>query len=191
MKRSTITKTAGILAATAASLVLAAGPIHAQATASIEIEISPSRIDTQLGSTFDIEVRVSNRGTESSPPLVAHIDITDPTQASSVDPEDWTATLSQVAGVIPPGESRSLRWSLQPISGGSYALYAVALAPGQAEAYASNVVAVDVLSNRPLNSEGVLPAVIAVPVVLGGLLGLVLRRSGVGRRQRTNRPSAR
>ena len=166
-----------LLAPAAAVAVVLTAPAQAQSRAGLDVAISPGHVDTILGESFEVEATVTNEGNGPTAPLAAHIDITDPRQASSVDPEDWTDTLTQELGVIPPGQSRTVQWSLQPISGGNYTLYAVALATTEPDVYVSNAVTVNVLSNRPLNPEGVLPAVIAGPVVLGVLLGLVIRRS--------------
>ena len=76
----------------------------AQSTEGVSVEISPATADGAVGDTFEIEVTVVNRGSEPTPPLAAHIDVTDPTSEGSVDPEDWTVTLTRPVGVVEPGQ---------------------------------------------------------------------------------------
>ena len=62
-----------------------------------------------------------------------------------------------------------VRWNAQPISGGQFVLYAVALAPGATDVASSNVLAINVTERRSLNPEGILPVSIGGPVLVGGL----------------------
>lgn len=155
-------------------VVLSVSP--AAAVEDLEVRVAPESLQTGLGSTEVIEVLVSNSGTQRTGMLSVHIDITDPQSEFSVDPEDWTPELTQLLGSVDPGDSVSLTWELQPITAGSYFLYAVVFEEGSLEVATSRAVVIEVLSNRILNPEGVLPAVIGVPAVVAFLLGLVTRR---------------
>ncbi len=154
-------------------------PALAQSEAELVVEVTPARIDATLGDSFDIEITVTNAGAQPTVPLVAHIDITDPAQSTSVDPEDWTETLNQSLGVIPSGESRSVSWTLQPISPGTFSLYAVTLSGESEEVSASAATIIDVAFSQTLNPEGVLPVVLAGPLVIGALLFMVMRRARI------------
>lgn len=158
-------------------LGLSAAPALGQTAEEVRVEVSPEIIETTLGESFDIEVTVTNLSDQPSAPLVAHIDITDPAQETSVDPEDWTETLSQSVGVISGGATESVTWTLQPISPGSFHLYAVALSSDSAEVQVSPATIIDVEFVQTLNPEGVLPIVLAGPIVVGGLLVFVMRRT--------------
>ena len=158
-------------------MALSAAPAQGQSTEELRVEIDPQTVETTLGESFDIEVTVTNQSDQPSASLVAHIDITDPAQATSVDPEDWTETLSQSLGVIPAGASESVTWTLQPISPGSFYLYAVALSGDNAEVRASPATTIEVEFVQTLNPEGVLPVVLAGPLLVGALLVSVMRRS--------------
>ena len=160
-----------------ALLWLSAAPALAQSAEELQVGISPETIETSLGESFDITVTVTNLSDHPSDHLVAHIDITDPAQETSVDPEDWTETLSQSLGVIPAGATESATWTLQPISPGSFHLYAVALSSDSAKMQVSPATIIDVEFVQTLNPEGVLPVVLAGPIVVGGLLLFVMRRS--------------
>lgn len=165
-----------------AALVLMIQPAGALALERIEVSVEPASITTTLGSTEEVKVTVRNGGASKFGPIAVHIDITDPTSESSVDPEDWTPTLTREISSLEPGEVRSLKWDLQPISSGSFSLYAVVLAADATTLAASNVVTIDVQAVRTLNPEGVLPVAIAMPLITGGLLAAVLRRSRSSRR---------
>lgn len=167
------------LSLASACSMLAVLPAWGQTTSGLQVEVSPGRIDATLGDSFDIVVTVTNLTDQPSSSLVAHIDITDPAQSTSVDPEDWTEDLSQAVGVIPPGESRSATWSLQPISPGSFSLYSVVLSGENAEVQASDATIIEVAFTQTLNPEGVLPVVLAGPIVIAALLYLVIRRGRV------------
>lgn len=157
------------------AFVLAAVPAGAQTMDDVEVVVEPSSAPVVLGETLDISVTVTNNGTAPSAPLVVHIDITDPSSESSVDPEDWTSTLSKTAGVVAPGATKTVTWNIQPISGGSFSLYAVALSEGVSSVASSNVLAVDVADQRSLNPGGILPVAIGVPLVVGFLLLVQIR----------------
>lgn len=148
----------------------------------LTVTMSPAASDVVLGDAFDIRIDVTNTGAAPSSSLVVHIDITDPTSAESVDPEDWTSTLSKPIGALGPGESTYVDWQLQPISPGRFTLYAVSLSANDDSAAISNVVTVDVTDRRTLNPEGILPVAIGVPALIGGLLVLQ-----IGRNRRTSR----
>ena len=94
---------------------------------------------------------------------------------SSVDPEDWTATLSKPIGPVSAGESATVEWTIQPISGGTFATYAVVLSAGADSVAASNVLQITVADQRTLNPGGILPVAIGAPIIVGMLLVAQLR----------------
>ncbi len=141
----------------------------------ITVTIEPTGVSVVLGENFDIEVTITNQSDQPSAALVAHLDITDPAKATSVDPEDWTSTLSKPVGVIEPGGSTRASWNLQPISAGTFAAYAVAISPDAPDVAASNVLTVSVADQRSLNPGGILPLAIGAPVVVGALLVFQIR----------------
>lgn len=159
------------------ALLSSPAPAWAQTDTGLQVDVTPARIEATLGDSFDVEVTVTNSSDEPTVPLVAHIDITDPAQTTSVDPEDWTETLSQTIGVIPPGDRETVSWTLQPISPGSFSLYAVALSAETDQVQASSATLIEVAFVQTLNPEGVLPVVVAGPIVIGTLLFVVMRRA--------------
>lgn len=173
MNRKLLAALGACCAVLATFMPVAAGA--SQLTDTVVLTIDPSNVDVVLGENFDITVTVSNDGIDPTPPLVIHLDITDPDQFTSVDPEDWTATLSQRIGSIEPGESVTVNWNLQPISPGTFSTYAVALSPGVDSVAASNVVGVNVSDQRTLNPGGILPVSLAAPSIVGVLLLMQMR----------------
>ena len=151
----------------------------------LTVTISQASTEVLLGDTFDVRIDVTNTGAAPTSSLVVHIDITDPTSAESVDPEDWTSTLSKPIGALGSGESTHVEWQLQPISPGRFTLYAVSLSAAEDTTAISNVVTVDVTDRRTLNPEGILPVAIGVPLLIGGLLALQ-----IGRTRRAGRSSS-
>jgi len=150
----------------------------------VTIQVVPAATDVLLGEATDLSVVVTNNGSQPTAPIVVHLDITDPTSSTSVDPEDWTSTLSRTVGSIAPGATTSVAWTIQPISGGTFALYAVAIIVGADSLAASNVVEFTVADQRSLNPGGILPVALGVPAAVGLLLLIRIRpvRRGAGPR---------
>ncbi|GEM_PF-6935591 len=156
--------------------VIATASQAAEPLDAVSIEVTPTEVEVQLGERIDLTVTVTNNGEAAVEGLIAHIDITDLDVSGSVDPEDWVKTLSRDVGTLEAGQSATRTWNVQPISSGSFTVYAVALAPEGSTAAASNVVTVDVAHRASLNPQGVLPVSIGVPAVIGALLLTRLRR---------------
>jgi uncharacterized protein (DUF58 family) len=155
-----------------AALLLTATP--GLAVENVTVTITPSELATSVGTKIEIEVGVTNDGAEPTGDLALHIDITDPTRESSVDPEDWVPELTKQLRSVDPGATGTVRWTLNPIAGGDFTLFAVAVerdAGLQPTVLASsNAVPVRVAEARSLNPGGVFPLVLGVPTVLGGVL---------------------
>lgn len=157
---------------------LGAAPAQgAVAPGGVTVSIEPATGSVVLGDTFDLRVSVTNDAAAPTAPLAVHLDVTDPAAATSVDPEDWTPTLTRRVGVIAPGATETVRWTVQPIAGGTFAVYAVALAPGEPGLSASDVLVLTVEEQRPLDPGGILPLAVGVPTLVGALLILQIRRA--------------
>lgn len=179
-----LSATLRILSFVAAAVVLALVTSTAAAgelNDDVAVAIDPPTSSVVLGENLDLRVSVTNNGGVSSPPLVVHLDITNPDQSTSVDPEDWTATLSQSIGEVGPGETVVVHWTIQPISPGTFATYAIALSPGVDNIAASNILEVQVADQRSLNPGEILPVAIAAPTLVGLLL---LAQTRLSRRDR-------
>ena len=160
-----------------AALVVTIQPAGAESLAGLAVEVTPTTSSIDLGEMVEVSVSVTNTSTEPAEAIIAHIDITDTDRSGSVDPEDWTATLSEPIDSLGPGETATATWKVQPISPGTFTLYAVALAPGASDVASSNTLTVEVADRRSLNPQGILPVSIATPVLVGGLLANQYRRN--------------
>lgn len=149
---------------------------------SIDVRVDPRAASMKLGETLQLHVTVTNNGAEATPELVTHLDVTDPTKSTSVDPEDWTSTLSKTVGAIAPGGNAVIEWNVQPISSGDFVAYAVAISPDSPSIAASNAAAIRVEHQQTLNPHGILAVAVVVPAVLGALLLLQRWRSRRPRR---------
>lgn len=152
----------------------------AQVADVVALSLEPDQAAVTLGDRLDIRIDATNNGAGATPPLVIHLDITDLEESGSVDPEDWTSTLSRSIGALDPGETRTIDWQIQPISGGEFVLYAVALAPGAGDVATSTVTTVRVTDRRGLNPNGILPVAIVMPALVGLILVDRVRRRRVG-----------
>lgn len=161
----------GLLAVTTAS---ASAEV---ATDQIQVTVTPARISTSVGDPVDVTVTLLNGTSEPLPELATHLDVTDPRTANSVDPEDWTPTLTRLQGPLGPGEQLTESWTITPISGGDCLLYVVAVDADAgvepATLAMSNGVPVHVDERRSFNPQGVLPLSIAMPALIG--LALIWR----------------
>ncbi len=162
----------------------AAAPV----TDDVAVRLTPRTSTVDLGEKLDLRIEVTNHTPSSTRPLVVHLDVLDPRQSTSVDPEDWTSTLSRRIGVLAPGASTTIDWTVQPISGGRFTAYAVALTPGGADLATSDALLIEVTSQRTLDPGGILAVSITAPLLVGALLVLQLRRGrNRGRVRRTGR----
>lgn len=158
-------------------------PATAQSADDLSVVVEPAAMRLVLGENADISVSVSNHADAPTSALIVHLDITDPLQSTSVDPEDWTSTLSKPVGVLGPGDTAVVTWNVQPISPGTFWLYVVALSPHTEIVSASTVTRVDVDDERSLNPDGILPVAIAVPGIVGALFLAQLTSTRRGRRR--------
>lgn len=149
----------------------------AAADGDVVVTIDPTDVELRLGEETVLTIEVHNAGAEPTGRLAVHIDVTNPSGSSSVDPEDWSPTLTRRIDSLEPGAIRTLEWRLQPISGGTFRAYAVALVvDGGPDVWASNGITIRVEERRSLNPEGVLPVAIGAPAAVGALLLGRLRR---------------
>lgn len=166
-----------VIGAAATTLALHGGPALGQTDEGISVVIEADTTSVVLGEHLDLTITVVNFADGPTDPLALHLDITDPAQASSVDPEDWTSTLTKSVGVVESGGTMTATWTIQPISGGTFTVYAVALSPVSDTITVSNAVSVDVEDQRSLNPGGILPVALGAPAVIGALLLIQLRSS--------------
>ncbi len=142
----------------------------AQSPANVELSVSAAGDSVVLGDSLQLRVTVANRSADPTAPLAVHLDVTDPTSTTSVDPEDWTTTLTRSVGVLAPQATTSLEWTVQPVAAGTYTVYTVALSAGSEALASSNALQVTVQDRRTLDPGGILPVALGVPLLVGALL---------------------
>lgn len=156
-----------------AVVLLGIGPIAAQQTPSFDkvvVVVSPIDVAVDLGESVAMQVTVKNNSAHDLADPTIHLDITNTDRDGSVDPEDWTPTLNQFPGSLAAGASVTVEWTIQPISPGTFTVFAVALPSDSSEVVVSNILRVDVTDQRSLNPQGILPVALMIPAGLGLLL---------------------
>ena len=149
------------------------------ANASVSVTVDRIGVATGLGKRFAFRSTVVNTGPGEARGLVAHLNVASLRPGVYVDPEDWSTSRTRYLDPIPAGGTATLRWSLQAVNAGSFAVY-VAVLPADAAGRPPTVgrtVRVTVAERRTLDAGGILPLALGVPAVLGVAAGgLALRR---------------
>jgi len=150
------------------------------ANASVSVTVDRIGVATGLGKRFAFRSTVVNTGPGEARGLVAHLNVASLRPGVYVDPEDWSTSRTRYLDPIPAGGTATVRWSLQAVNAGSFAVY-VAVLPADAAGRPPTVgrtVRVTVAERRTLDAGGILPLALGVPAVLGVAAGgLALRRS--------------
>ena len=137
----------------------------------LTVTVTPERVSTSVGTPVEVTISIINCGSEPTPELAVHLDITDPRANDSVDPEDWTPTLTRSGSVLGAGEELTVAWTISPIQGGDLVLYVVAVDANSSieptTLVVSNGVPVHVDEKRSFNPQGVLPLALAMLALIG------------------------
>jgi len=164
----------------AAAAIVALALVWASAArASVSVTVDRTGVATGLGKRFAFRSTVANTGPDEARGLVAHLNVASLRPGVYVDPEDWSTSRTRYLDPIPAGGTATVRWSLQAVNAGSFAVY-VAVLPSDAAGRPPTVgrtVRVTVAERRTLDAGGILPLALGVPTVLGLTAGgLALRR---------------
>jgi hypothetical protein len=164
----------------AAAAIVALALVWASAArASVSVTVDRTGVATGLGKRFALRSTVANTGPDEARGLVAHLNVASLRPGVYVDPEDWSTSRTRYLDPIPAGGTATVRWSLQAVNAGSFAVY-VAVLPSDAAGRPPTVgrtVRVTVAERRTLDAGGILPLALGVPTVLGLTAGgLALRR---------------
>ena len=112
--------------------------------------------------------------------LVAHLNVVDLSGHTYVDPEDWSSHRTRYLPPIPAGGSAVLTWRLNAVNAGTVGIYIAVLPRSGAPVPPTTgpTVRVRIEDRKTLNSGGILPLALGIPVFLGLLaLGARLRRA--------------
>jgi hypothetical protein len=164
-----------------AALFLPAAANAVGGAAGLSVTVDRARISTQLGREFVFHSTVTNRSSKASSGLIAHLNVLSLRKGTYVDPEDWSGERTRYLGVIPAGRSTLITWTMKAVNDGSFGVY-VAVLPRSGEArppLTAPAIHVAVTKRRTLNSGGILPLALGIPIFLGLVtLGLRLSRRG-------------
>ncbi len=153
----------------------------------LQISIDLDHKVVRAGDPVQFNTVVTNNSTEQSLPLTVAMNIINlNAQGDVVDPEDWSPQRTQYIAHLAPGESATHAWTVNAIFDGDYMVYMVAIPIPDAQEKTSQPIAssgihLTVTPFTRLNPGGVLPYVIAGPVVVlvGILLVYRLRRRSI------------
>ena len=166
----------GLAVATAVALALAGA---GAADASVSVTVDRTGVATGLGKRFTFASTVANPGPGEARGLVAHLNVASLRPGVYVDPEDWSTSRTRYLDPIPAGGRATVRWSLQAVNAGTFAVYVVVL-PADAVGrppVVGRTVRVTVAERRTLDAGGILPLALGVPAAVGlAAGGLALRR---------------
>lgn len=173
MKRAAL----GLVAALMALWPVAGVTPAAAGVDTIAVTADPVHVETAVGGRFTLSTQLTNHAEQPTGTLIAHLNVASLTPGVYVDPEDWSSERTQRVGSLASGQSAQLTWQLQAVNAGTFDAYVVLLPtqqPGPASPLAvSRSVLLRVASRQTLSAGGVLPIVIAVPVLL--VLLVILR----------------
>jgi hypothetical protein len=163
-------------AVAAAAAVALAGP--STASADVSVTVDRTGVATGLGKRFTFRSTFANPGPGEARGLVAHLNVASLRPGVYVDPEDWSTSRTRYLDPIPAGGTATVRWSLQAVNAGTFAVYVAVLPPDAAGRPPSVGRTVRVtVSGRTLDAGGILPLALGVPAAIGiAAAGLALRR---------------
>ena len=165
-------RAAGIRAAAAVVAVSAALAAPARAAVpGVSVDADRTSVATQLGRDFGFRSTIANTGARATPRLIAHLNVLSLRNGTYVDPEDWSSRRTVYLGSLAPGESRTVRWKMKAVNDGSFATY-VAVLPQTGPTVSPSTgpsIEVDVTKRSTINSGGILPIALGVPLVLGAI----------------------
>ena len=142
-----------------------------QAADGLEVRVEPTSRSVDVGEELEFTISITNSGGTASEPVALHLDITDPRSRSSVDPEDWSSTLTRQIGAIEAGATETLAWRVTPISDGRFTAYFVLIpTEGDGAITVSNTSSLVVDERRALNPQGVVPVAAGAPLLIGLML---------------------
>jgi hypothetical protein len=161
--------------------ILAAGALAVPAGArshGLTVNVNRTAVMTGLGRTFVVRSTVLNHRKNAVAGLIAHLNVLSLRDGVYVDPEDWSSHRTRYLPPIAADGSLTLTWKLRAVNAGSFGVYiAVLRQSGSAQPPITGpAVHVSVAHRTTLNSGGILPLALGVPVLLGALTLAVRRR---------------
>jgi hypothetical protein len=160
-----------LAAAALAVAALAAAP-GALASGPLTVSVDRSQVSTRLGHSFVVRSTIANRGNVAAAGEIAHLNVLSLRPGVYVDPEDWSSHRTRYLAPIPPHGSNTLAWRVKAVNAGSIGVY-VAVLPASGRPVrppTGPVVKVSIADRKSLNTGGIAPLALGVPLVLAALL---------------------
>lgn len=137
----------------------------------VEVTLDHAQASVGVGDRITVTARVVNSGGQRTDPLIAHLNVATLDKSVYVDLEDWTANPTQELAPLAPGAETTASFEIQAVNVGRFDVYVV-VAPngssaGRGPLVASTPELVRVAGRRTVSPGGVLPVVVAAPVLLG------------------------
>jgi hypothetical protein len=172
-----------LLASALAVLAVLVFGSTAAAADGIAVAVDRTDISTSLGRKFEFRTTITNHGAAPADDLVAHLNVLSLDGSVYVDPEDWSSHRTRYLAAIPAGGSITLTWKLQAVNSGRIGIYVAVLPRSGAPRPPTTgaTVRVSIAKRRTLNSGGILPLAVGVPLLLGGLTAALRLRRRAGR----------
>ena len=158
---------------------VAAIAFPAPVAAAVSVAVDRTTITRAIGHTFSFRSTITNHGSAPAASLVAHLNVVSLHGGTYVDPEDWSSHRTRYLAPIPGGGSTTIEWRMQAVNSGDFGVYVAVLPQSGAPQppATSPTVRVEVAKRRTLDSGGILPLALGMPLALGLLkLGLRLSR---------------
>jgi hypothetical protein len=168
-----------VIATAVLSLAIAVPP--AGAGGPLAVSVDRTSASTRLGHAVVFRSTIANRGAAPTPPLIAHLNVLSLRSGVYVDPEDWSSHRTRYLARIQPGGSKTLAWRIKAVNAGSIGVYVAVLPRDGAPVPPATgpTFRLEVADRRTLDSGGIAPLAIGMPV----LLALVLLTVRVRRRR--------
>lgn len=172
MRRGVPLAAALAVALLAVAITVTLSPATAQeGGADLTVSVSETEKSTLTGDVFTFTSEITNEGSEKTAALIANLAFVAVDGSTYVDPEDWSGERTLNVAPIAAGSSVKQTWTVKTVLEGDVAAYvAVLLAPPELSPASplavSTAIQMHVEEDRKLNPGGVLPTVLAVPVVL-------------------------
>ena len=148
----------------------------------VVVSLDRAALSTRIGAGFDLGSTISNTGRRPLSGLIAHLNVVSLTNGVYVDPEDWSPQRTKNVPTLAPGRSARIRWRVNAVNGGRFAVYVVAV-PRRVPRTARTGLAIGsplslrVVERRVFDSGGVLFLALGVPALLAlAMVGTRVRR---------------
>jgi hypothetical protein len=149
----------------------------APSTPTWTVELDRSQVTSSIGKHFTFVSTLHNETGAPRPGTIAYLNVVSMQSDVYVDPEDWSSARTKFLGVVGPGATTRLTWTVQAVNSGRFKIFVVVTsAAGGDEVVSSPALPVTIADQRRLNPSGILPVVLVVPATVALCLAWSRRR---------------